>query len=258
MDARERNERGITVDRIKLLLLGLGLTSTMVGCAADTDSENVRTRGVRADFEVLASSVQQGGETSLEDIDVRADLRVDDDESNTWLDLTGEDELIITADDETRTQTGDERTTHFPGTEGELDFNFAFMRGDEDDSAPASTVTLPPLFEVQGMEGVDGADPVISRAALELHLEGLDNEEVTYSIEGDANCLKDRSGEITANNGDITIPASAFEAWDDAATEPCGSKLYVEVVNQGSLDPAYNEGRIRAIRRVWVPFVSAP
>jgi hypothetical protein len=257
MDARERNERGITVDRIKLLLLGLGLTSTMVGCAADVESEDIRTSGVYADFEVLASTTQQGGDITGSGSQVSAYLRVDDSTSNTYLDLTGADELVITADTEERTLTGEERTTDFDGDEEGLEFNFAFMRGEEDDNAPESTVSLPPSFVVEGMEGVDGADPDVLRGtALELHLEGLDNEEVNYHVEGD--CLKLRSGSVDANNGDITIPASAFEAWEDEAAEPCGAKLYVEVVNKGRLDPAYDGGTIEAIRRVWVPFSSMP
>ncbi len=257
MDARERNERGITVDRIKLLLLGLGLTSTIVGCAADVESEDIRTSGVYADFEVLASTSQQGGDITGSGSQVSAYLRVDDSTSNTFLDLTGEDELIVTADDESRTLTGEERTTDFDGDEEGLEFNFAFMRGEEDDNAPESTVSLPPSFVVEGMEGTDGNDPEVTRSAsLQLHLEGLTNEEVNYHVEGD--CLKLRSGSVDANDGDITIPQSAFEAWDDQADEACGAKLYVEVVNKGSLDPAYDGGTIEAIRRVWVPFASTP
>jgi hypothetical protein len=256
------------VNRIKLLLLGLGLTSTVVGCAADTDSENIRTSGVYADFEVLASTVQQGGaDAPVNDIDVAANLRVDDATSNTWLDLTGEDKLLITAGDVTRTLTDDERTTNFPGTEDELDFTFAFMRGEEDDSAPDSTVTLPPSFVVQGMEGVDGEDPEITRSeGLELHLEDVGNRKVGYRIEGD--CLMTQWGTLTANDGDITIPSGEFdpapfdeEDPEDECTQAAGkygAKLYVELVNEGSLDPAYNDGTIKAIRRVWVPFVSTP
>jgi hypothetical protein len=259
MDARERNERGITVDRIKLLLLGLGLTSTMVGCSSpDIDSDELHTDGVYAEIVVLASTAQQGGEITGGGSDVTVDMRVDDEGSNTHLNLTGEDSLVVTAGEESHTLTGKMPIdSEFNGDEDGLEFTFSFERGEHNVDAPDSTVSLPPEFVVEGMEGVDGADPdVLLGTALELHLEGLDNEEVNYHVEGE--CLKLRTGSVDANNGDITIPASAFEAWEDEAAEPCGAKLYVEVVNKGSLDPAYDGGTIEAIRRVWVPFSAMP
>lgn len=243
------------MNRIKLLLLGLGVTTLAAGCTEDIASEDVRTSGVHADFTALASK----GEPSDSGTKVSAYLRTGGDNSNTFLDLTGEDKLIITVGDESRELTGEERTGDFTEDADDTLITFAFMRGEDDDSAPNSTVTLPPAFEptLEGITLVDGQDPEIPRSAdLTITWEGAStSDEVNYHVEGDCLFLREGGGE--PNNGSVTIDSDDFKVESGEEANKCGAKLYVELVRTGTLDENL-EGDITATRRVWIPFVSVP
>ncbi len=241
------------MNRIKLLLLGVGVTTLAAGCAEDIASSDVRTSGVHADFSALASK----GDPSDSGTKASAYLRTGGDNSNTFLDLVGEDKLIITVGDESRELTGEERTGDFAEDADDTLITFAWMRGEDDVSAPNSTVTLPPAFEpkLEGITLVDGEDPEISRSSdLTITWEGAStDDEVNYHIEGD--CLFLSSGGSGTNDGSVTIDASDFDVHSGEEESKCGAKLYVELVRKGTLDENL-DGTISATRRVWIPFVS--
>jgi hypothetical protein len=243
------------VNRIKLLLLGVGVTTLAAGCTEDIASSDVRTSGVYADYTALASK----GEPSDSGTKASAYLRTGGDNSNTFLDLVGDDKLVITVGDESRELTGEERTGDFAEDAEDTLITFAWMRGEEDVSAPNSTVTLPPEFTptLEGITLVDGEDPEIPRSApLVISWEGAStSDQVNYHIEGD--CLFLETGEESSNDGSITIDADEFNVTGDDEAATCGAKLYVELVRKGTLDENL-EGSITATRRVWIPFVSVP
>lgn len=247
------------MDRIKLSLLGLSLTFASVGCTEDIASVNLKTSGMHADFQALASKSSADGVVTGSGTQVSAYLRAGGNKSNTVVDLTDGDELIISTPDEERTLTDEERTTDFDGDEDGLEFTFALMRGGDDDDAPNSTVTLPPNFEIEGLEPEDEQiNAERSRSeALELTLAGLDSGEVDWEIEGDCIFRETGSAKVSKSGG-IVIPADAVDAHSGDEDSECGAKLKVEIVNKGTLDPALGSGDIRSIRRRWFTFVSTP
>ncbi len=247
------------MNRIKLLLLGLCLSSTAVGCAEDVDSENVDTDGVHADYTALSSKKSEDGVVAGGGTQLSAYLRTGGAKSNTFLDLTGGDELIISTPDETQTLTGDNQETDFEGDEDGLEFTFAFMRGGDFEDAPDSTVTLPPNFEILGLEPVgDQINAERSRGErLELTLDGLTSGEVEWEIEGTCILSEDGTADV-GDDGTIVIPANVLELKSGEEDEPCGAKIGVSLENKGKLDPALGSGTVRGIRQRWFTFVSTP
>src|SRR5688572_15712553 len=112
------------------------------GCTESVESNDVRTSGIYP--EITVTGTGNGSST----VSVR--LKVGGSDSNTFLDLKGDDELKATVDGETKTLDGSGNTyqTTF-GTDAEgTEFTVAFLRGDQDDDAPESTVTMPAPFDL--------------------------------------------------------------------------------------------------------------
>lgn len=239
-------------------LATLGLMSA--GCKDETvESEDIRTSGIWASFEVLATG---NGESS-----VKSQLRVGGD-SGTIVILTGQDKLVCSAGDTNKTlsKSGD----YYKGTlavdAGGTQFKFAFNRGDADEAAPNSVVTLPEPFTVTGV--TDGQQ--VSRAgSLILTWEASTTpvDATTWTLSGD--CLFDTHGNVQTD-GTLTLQGEDFDATlsaeegaktGDAEKANCTAKLCLERMRKGTLDPAFAEeegGKISAVQRRCVQFVSTP
>lgn len=243
------------MDRIKLLL-GLGIATFAAGCTEDVNSTDIKTSGMQAHFKALESKAGEGTK-------VTADLRVNGgDSSNDYIDTKGEDTLSAEAGDETVTldkfEVGLGDGVMYEATLSEeaedAQFTFSFNRGPDDDDAPNSFVTLPPAFELEGLE----TNGEVSRSSsLNLTWEGSSSDTVRYHVEGD--CLFTTiEREAGKNVGSVTIPPGDMDATSSKETETCGAKLYVELVRKGTLDPAFGDGSVEGIRRRWISFVSVP
>jgi hypothetical protein len=206
------------------------------GCSESVESNDVRTSGVYPEITVTANG--NGNST----VSVR--LKVGGSGSNTFLDLKGDDELTATVDDETKTLDGSGNTyqatfdTDAEGTE----FTIAFLRGDEDDDAPESTVTMPAPFDL--MLDVTTAG------------RGADDVEVTWAppVSGgqapwklSGECIKLDTGSIP-DDGAHTIEAGAIETFESDMDESCTATFEMTRSRNGTVDPAFTEGG-RAVAR---------
>ncbi len=232
------------------LLVALGALS---GCAEDVNSEAVRTDGMYANFQAIAI----GDGTTL----TRAELRVGG-KTGTYVQLTGEDKLVTSADDSSpqkmlRRSTGDRHryeATHKTEAGGTV-FNISYERGEIDTPAPDSNVTLPEPFALT-LDNLNDGDEVIRGTDIGLSWDNETDGKVTWELEG--NCVKGESGELD-DNGGINLPANLIEVQNLDKGESCTVTITVERLNRGSIDSAFGEGgKIVAIQRRAVTIVSTP
>jgi hypothetical protein len=196
------------------------------------ESTDVKTTGIYPEIEVTADGSG--------DSEVRVWLKVGGDDSNTFLQLTGKDTLEVTVDGDTKTmdKSGDEndpyRATFGVDAEG-TEFSIAFLRGGEDDDAPASTVLMPAPFDLTVPDGE------FSRAS--------DDIEYSWDPPGDGNlswhtngtCIKTGSGS-TPDDGTNTLAAGDIETFDSDKEETCTVNLEVSRAQTGDIDSAFTEG----------------
>jgi hypothetical protein len=235
--------------------------STVVACnkTEDVESTDIRTSGIYPEFTVLATG---NGKSQ-----VSVKLKTGGNDSNTYLDLTGPDELVCTAADteKTLTQDGTAYKATFSTDEGGTVFTFSLNRGDEDENAPDSHVTLPDPYVVDGVDSTTE----ISRAdgTLEVTWDASDADDThTWTVTGE-DCLFQTDGNASTD-GKLTLRGDDFNATpsaeDPEATEAestCEATLCIDRKLTGSLDPAFAEeegGEIRAIQRRCVTFISTP
>jgi hypothetical protein len=238
-----------------IALFALGL----VGCKDETvESEDIRTSGIWASFEVTATG---NGKASVE-----SELRVGG-KSGTVIELTGEDKLVCTAAETSKTlsKSGNAYKATFPVEAGGTLFTFAFHRGDEDEGAPNSYATLPDPFTIAGVTSTQE----VSRAApLTVTWEaGASADPTKWELDGD--CLFPTRGKV-ATDGTLTLSGDDFNPTltaeegaksGDTKKSNCSAKLCIERERKGILDPAFaNEegGRISAIQRRCTSFISVP
>jgi hypothetical protein len=217
------------------------------GCSEeDVDSSAIRTDGIYASFELVADG---------NDTEVTADLRVGGD-GGTVIDLSGDDELVVTSGTESRTMSGrdgDYRVT-MSGSDDGQEFVIAFNRGPDDDGAPDTTATLPDGFAIGGISSGDE----ISRAdsvTVTWDPSGT-GDDMFWSLDGD--CLWEEDGAM-GDSGSMDLTASIYDVQMDEEDTTCSATLTIERRRNGSLDSRYGEGGgVVAIQRRSVSFMSAP
>ncbi len=243
------------VTKKTLLLLALAA----FGCAEKMDSADVRTSGIRAEFEVISF---------LGDSNVKTQARAVLYGGSDVIVLTADDYLEVHAGDETKRmkrEGGDDYLASFDTQAEDTEFVFSFQRGSDDTDAPDSHVTLPPPFTVLGMEN---NGPVQEENGQVRVPRGVDvvltweedhtDDTVNYGIDNGSDCLWFHDGSAGKNNGSLTIPASAFQAKSGKEDSVCGASLYVELERKGERDAAFKSGTVRAKQRYWIDFVSTP
>lgn len=215
-------------------------------CTESVESEDIRTSGIYPEIEVRATG---NGSTRVE---VR--LKVGGDDSNTFLKLTGDDELEVTADGQTKRldRDGNSYRATFPVDAEGTEFIIAFNRGEEDDGAPASIVTLPAPFTLSV------AESEASRADTDLEYtwepEGPGN--IAWELDGDCIISDD---DTTPDDGTNTIEAGSIDTFDSEKDESCTVDLTLTRQRNGSIDEAFTEGgRIVALQVRRDSFTSTP
>lgn len=233
--------------------LGLLMTGAFfsLACSEDVDSEAIRTEGMYAHYEALAVG---DGSTELS-----CSLRVGGN-NGTFVELTGDDQLTAITAEETRVLSKRSNgNRHFYETEldsdaGGLVIQVSFTRGDMDDDAAESFVSLPEPFvptlaEDMPREVQRGGDVMIT----------WDNEgpgEMEWSLNGDCVFLDTGS---TSDDGTLTIAEDDIKVTGTDEGESCEVEVTLERINRGSTDPNFEEGgRFVATQQRVVTFTSTP
>jgi hypothetical protein len=218
-----------------------------VGCTETVESTDIRTSGIYPEITVQANG--SGSST------VTVKLKVGGSDSNTFLELTGDDTLEATVGDETKTldETGSYtyRASFNEDAEG-TEFIIGFIRGDGDDSAPASTVVMPAPFDLTlGATEASRADD-----DLEYTWDPAGSGDMDWELEGD--CIQRDDGS-TPDDGSNRIAAGSIETFESDAEETCTVALNLVREQGGNIDDAFTEGgRIVARHVRGKSFTSAP
>ncbi len=214
------------MNRWTLLLLPL----TALACTETVESSDVRTSGIFPEFRVVADG---SGATQ-----VSARLKVGGNDSNTYLDLQSGDRIEVSAGGVTHTlneTNAHSYTASFDIDEPGTEFVFAFLRSEQDESAPRSVVTLPDPFALQ-MTSTE-----VSRAGGQVGFSwdppGSGN--LRWDVDGD--CVWDDRGE-TADDGSHSLSSDDLRALASRADETCAVQLTLERGRGGSIDSAFSEG----------------
>jgi len=236
-----------------LSLLALGF----VACKDETvDSADVRTSGIHAEFDVLATGNAKAVASGKLTVGT----------GDTSLVLTGDDKLVVSAADANKTMSrdGDYYRATFNGDAGETLYTFAFNRGTEDDTAPDSNVTLPDPFALVGPAATDQ----VSRATqlTVTWAASATADKMNWTLSGA--CLFDSKGTV-ATDGTITIAGTDYDVTpsaEKAASDPnddsenCTATLCIFRKRTGTLDAAFNKygGSVSAVQQRCTKFVSVP
>jgi len=206
------------------------LTGFAFGCSESVESTDIRTTGIYPEIVVTAT----GNGTSV----VEVQLKTGGPNSNTYLELRGEDTLETTVGEETKTLDGTSSDTYrasFDVDAEDTEFVIAFLRGDEDENAPASRVTMPAPFElaVEVTEASRTADDI------EFTWDPPASGNVTWEADGD--CIFGEEDD-TPDDGAATIAAGTLEALSSKQDETCTVDLQLTRSRRGTIDPAFTEG----------------
>lgn len=223
------------------------LPAALFACMEGVESTDIRTSGVYPEFEVVAD----GSGSSR----ASARLKVGGDDSNTFLTLESGDRLEVTVGDETRTLTrGDNYwySATFQIDAADTEFAFAFIRTENDETAPRSVVALPAPFQLE--MGTTEASRAADDVAFSWDPPG--SGELHWDVEGD--CVWMEFG-VTPDDGSHDIPREDMRSHQNDQAESCPVELTVERVRSGSIDPAFTEGGAAvAYQRRLQSFTSTP
>jgi hypothetical protein len=201
-----------------------------LACTESVESTDIKTSGIYPEIEVVSTN----GTSSK----VTVWLKVGGDDSNTYLDLKGDDTLEATVDGDTKTldQSGDSYSATFNTAAEGTEFTIAFLRGEDDDSAPESIVTMPAPFEVTV------ATSELSRAddALAYTWEPAGDGNIDWALNGD--CISLLNDGSTPDDGENELAAGEIEVNDSDAEESCTVELELTRAQSGDIDGAFTEG----------------
>jgi hypothetical protein len=218
------------------------------GCTESVESNDVRTSGVYPEITVTATG--NGSST------VRVRLKVGGSNSNTFLDLKGEDTLEASIGDEapkTLDGSGETYSATFPTDAEGTEFTIAFLRGSQDDDAPASKVTMPAPFDLTVPPGEAGRGADAVDVTWDPPVAG---KQMAWKLSGE--CIKLDSGS-TPDDGAYSIEAGSIETFDADKDKTCTANFEMTRSQNGSVDPAFTEGGSVIARHVRTGgFTSAP
>lgn len=233
------------------LQLSIGLLSTalLFGCSK-TDSENIRTKGIRA--EMTITSIGSGLANDSEAI-VRL-YSGSEGFGGTLIELSEGDNLIAVIDGENYgfSEVSELFDQYYqatlPTNNLNTEYQISFVR-DEGVSATESVVTLPDEFEITSSTSVDVTK---SDMLLVNWSPSITGENLTINYNFDCR---------TAEGGKLSIGGTQYISDDGAHTfdmselvrddiTSCDGKIDLKRINKGSIDPNFGEGgRIEGIQR---------
>lgn len=220
-----------------------------LGCTESVESTDVKTTGIYPEIEVVSNG---NGKSK-----VTVWLKVGGDDSNTFLDLKGDDTLEASLDGGepvTLDQSGDSYSATFDTEEEGAEFTIAFLRGEDDDSAPASVVSLPAPYVL------DVAVTEASRADDDVEFTWdppADSGNMEWDLNGD--CIKLAGDKTPDSAGTYTLAAGDIETFDSDKEESCTVDLETTRSQGGDIDSAFTEGGSIVAKQVrGVSFTSNP
>ncbi len=227
---------------------------TLSACSESVESEDVRTSGIYAVFQVY-------GDSDSRSATARADLRVGGANSNTHLDLTGGERLVVTAGGISRTMSRKESDpgniyyeTAFDNLSGATEFTFSFERSEFAD-APNSTVTLPMVFSEMNISKTSGsADFTYVRSSDDLSIDWIGEDPATVTATGGCINKHDTGADVSSPHA---IPRNTL-AEAKTPPEPCNITFHVNKAATGTLDSAFGDGRVEASQDISRQIYSTP
>lgn len=234
-----------------MILRNITITITVgVACIAcsSLESEDLRTSGMRPDIVVRSN-----------DIDANSKLNVNihvGESITSFVDLDPPDVMTASVDggapvelDESNLLGATGYSLDINGKEPGTEVLVALTRGEEDDSAPSSTVT----FTEQLTLASPGSGAELSRATDDINVEWTSEaseDGVRVTVTGE--CIDSISLDVQAGDTGVVIEAGTLQKKEDSNTEDdtdipdsCGITVSVVRTRTGSLDPAYGGGSIR-------------
>lgn len=211
----------------------LGAVVVIAGCA-DISSSDVKTSGIYADISVEAQG--SGGS------EARVVLRAGGATSTTYVELTGTDRLTATLEGSSVPMVEESLgvihhyVATFPAAPTGVDYTIAFERT-LDESAPSSTVALPPEFTLDP-PGVD----TFSRLDEDLTVGWAPTSSEPVSVLVTGSCIEAWSIELPSDGGSYVIPRGTLEPQNSALPEACSLDVTVTRTSVGAVDPAFGEG----------------
>lgn len=221
------------MSRIGLFLL----SSLLLAACEDVGSGDILTSGIYADLSVTAT----GDGTSI----VSAKLKSGGPNSNTYVELEGNDVLTATANGETKTMEDEylvdaDQNFHryvasFDTEAADTSFVVSFAR-EIDDGAPQSTITLPAPFEVDepasSFQRSTAATIAWSPSGTSDHMR----------LTASGTCIYSYSIDISGDPGTYTLEGGTLEAVDDDEQQSCKVTYTLDRWREGSVDPGFGEG----------------
>ena len=212
------------------------LTLLPIVACESVESKDIGTDAMSAEIEVISSD---GASTR-----VNTTLRVGGLTSNTYVELTGDDQL--TADDGSGAiemsylSIGDYWTyiADFSVAAGDTPFTVALVRS-LDGGAPSSTASMPAPFDLTAP--ADAA--VFSRASDPITV----TWDPSASADGmvvrlSSDCTLESTQDVAGDPGTYTFEVGSYEVADGSEAESCEGTVTVERRRAGTLDEAFGEG----------------
>lgn len=227
------------------------LAASLLGCAEDVGSENVRTGGLYAKYEALCSG---NGTTEVE-----GQLRVGG-KNGTWVQLNNGETLVASTPDDSVTLEHEERgDKHFYlgnlNGEESVNINVALNRTEEDVDAPDSNVLLPEPFAAD-FDEFDQDDLIPRGNDIVVIWSNEASGDMNWEISG--SCIWTESGS-TNDDGALTIKAEDVRVQDLDIGEDCEVTVTLERINEGDVDSEFGEGgEIVGIQRRAISYISTP
>ncbi|MFT7520952.1 MAG: hypothetical protein ACI9MC_003103, partial [Kiritimatiellia bacterium] len=198
----------------------------------DISSTDLLTGGINAH---IVGTARGTGQT-----EVVAVLKAGGGLSNTFVDLEGDDELSVTAGDQSATLVKRSLgVLHDYAATVDFDspdetFAVAFDRL-VDEGAPNSTFVLPDPFTLGAV--ADAMDPTTT---LEVSWSPAEDGEIEVTIDG--SCILTYTQDEGNDTGSASILGSNVETIEDEAGVSCPIEITVRRTLGGQLDPAFKEG----------------
>jgi hypothetical protein len=218
-----------------LFVLAAAVAGCCGMCAETTQSENIRTEGMRAAARVESRG---DGRTSV-DITLRAGGPL----SNLYPVVSGGDRIEASNGVETVPLVFSKNVIATPSYHGEL-------KGDSggrlvevrfhrvgNTSALGTHVTMPPPFAITSPPG---AKISAARPVLEVTWSPTGPMEVAWQVEGE--CIEAHDGHVDPDVGRLEVVLKAAARDGGALPRACDVKVQLSRQAHGKLDPAYGEG----------------
>lgn len=237
------------LNRIALATLCLVSLSSVACSKETTSSKNIKTGGIAALIDVYADR-----DTTAT---VHVELKIAGDSSNAYVVLEGNDELVATAGDVTKTLTARDAGVYeatFSDVGEDTEFSVTLARPDdgEDETASESSGTLPPPF------ALDEPPSELSRETEDLVVSWDPDSRDKMTLELDGDCIFPFNEDVP-DTGMYTVEAGTLDSTDDDDPEACDVDVDARRTRAGVADSKFDpESWFRLHQRRKTSFVSNP